>query len=136
VFRGKSYNHRHDIRSDDLGPLRLNTGKAGQSGRRKIAIVDWNGDGRRDLLVNSENVDLLKQIESESDMFTFTDAGALSDRRLAGHTTSPTTVDWDGDGSPELLVGAEDGFFYYQTSASSNRPDSPNAPVTGDARGD
>jgi hypothetical protein len=33
---------------------------------------------------------------------------------LAGHTTSPTTVDWDRDGVRDLLVGAEDGRFYYQ----------------------
>lgn len=31
---------------------------------------------------------------------------------MAGHTTSPTPVDWDKDGIYDLLVGAEDGFFY------------------------
>ena len=35
-------------------------------------------------------------------------------RRLAGHDTSPTVVDWDRDGKLDLLIGAEDGFFYYQ----------------------
>ena len=33
--------------------------------------------------------------------------------RLTGHDTSPTTVDWNKDGVPELLLGAEDGHFYY-----------------------
>ncbi|MEZ5301818.1 MAG: hypothetical protein R3F11_14390 [Verrucomicrobiales bacterium] len=28
-------------------------------------------------------------------------------------TTSPAVVDWDKDGRPEILIGAEDGFFYY-----------------------
>ncbi len=37
----------------------------------------------------------------------------VDDRILAGHTTSPTTVDWDKDGISDLLVGAEDGFLYY-----------------------
>jgi len=32
---------------------------------------------------------------------------------LGGHSTSPTTVDWNKDGVPDLLIGAEDGFFYY-----------------------
>lgn len=32
---------------------------------------------------------------------------------LAGHTTNPTVVDWNGDGLDDLLVGAEDGCFYY-----------------------
>ena len=34
-------------------------------------------------------------------------------RLLAGHTTSPTVVDWDKNGIADLLVGAEDGYFYY-----------------------
>jgi hypothetical protein len=37
----------------------------------------------------------------------------VDNRILAGHTTSPTIVDWDKDDIPDLLVGAEDGFFYY-----------------------
>ena len=32
---------------------------------------------------------------------------------LAGHTTSPTTVDWDGNGVPDLIIGGEDGFLHY-----------------------
>jgi len=32
---------------------------------------------------------------------------------LAGHTSSPTVVDWNQDGVPELLVGAEDGYLYH-----------------------
>jgi len=32
---------------------------------------------------------------------------------LAGHSTSPTVVDWNKDNIPDLLVGAEDGHFYY-----------------------
>ncbi len=39
--------------------------------------------------------------------------GKLAIRKLAGHTTSPTTVDWNGDGIGDLLIGAEDGYFYY-----------------------
>lgn len=39
--------------------------------------------------------------------------GNLSDQKLAGHTLSPTIVDWDKNGIPDLLLGAEDGFFYH-----------------------
>jgi len=39
--------------------------------------------------------------------------GNLSDEKLAGHTTSPTIVDWDKNGIPDLLLGAEDGHFYH-----------------------
>ena len=46
----------------------------------------------------------------------FRDRGPLDDRVLAGHTTSPTVVDWDKNGIPDLLVGAEDGYLYYKTN--------------------
>jgi hypothetical protein len=39
--------------------------------------------------------------------------GRLSQRNIEGHDVSPTTVDWDGNGIPGLLGGAEDGRFYY-----------------------
>ena len=32
------------------------------------------------------------------------------------------TVDWDGDGVRELLVGAEDGFFYYLAKPLDTEP--------------
>jgi hypothetical protein len=100
--------------SDPVDPLHLSGGDAGRSGRRKLCIVDWDADGKLDLLINSENVNLMQQTSFDDGFHTFEDRGTLSRRRLAGHTTSPTTVDWDGDGRRELLVGAEDGFFYHE----------------------
>ena len=95
------------------GPLRLNGRSAGKSGRRKLCIVDFDGDGRRDLLANSRNVDFYRNAGEHGGKVTFELPRTLGKRRLAGHTTSPTTVDWDGDGRRELLVGAEDGCFYH-----------------------
>ncbi len=101
--------------SADSGPvpLRLNAERAGHSGRRKLAVVDWDNDGRRDLLVNSTSVNLLRNVSEKNGAATFVDMGPLTDAVLAGHTTSPTTVDWDGDGRRDLLIGAEDGHLYY-----------------------
>ncbi|MEM9389091.1 MAG: VCBS repeat-containing protein [Bacteroidota bacterium] len=95
------------------GPLRLNTGVAGKSGRRKFCFSDWDSDGDWDLLVNSKNVSLFENIEQEDEKTTFRFLGPVADVKLAGHTTSPTTVDWNKDNVPDLLVGAEDGHFYY-----------------------
>ena len=94
-------------------PLRLNAGRAGKSGRRKVCIVDWDGDGARDILVNSENATLLRQVARRDGKWLFEDVGLLSDRKISGHTTSPTVVDFNGDAVPDLLVGAEDGRFYF-----------------------
>lgn len=95
--------------------LRLNANRAGASGRRKLHFVDWDGDGRLDLLVNSDNVNWLKNVRTDEEGFVwFKDMGPMDTRKLAGHTTSPTTVDWDKNGIPDLLVGAEDGRLYYK----------------------
>jgi len=116
-FRGASvskYDSKHRAQNEFGGPLQLNTGRAGKSGRRKLDVVDWDGDGRLDVLVNSASVNLLRNVSPENThTITLVDEGPLTDEVLAGHTTSPTTVDWDGDGVRDLLIGAEDGFLYY-----------------------
>ncbi len=111
------------FRTPKGGPLQLNEKTAGGSGRRKLCVVDWDGDGDRDLLVNSTNVNLLRNVTpgDEKRFVMLADEGPLSKQRLAGHTTSPTTVDWDGDGRRELLVGAEDGYFYYMPASLGGR---------------
>ncbi|GIX05243.1 MAG: hypothetical protein KatS3mg114_1112 [Planctomycetaceae bacterium] len=116
VFYGEqgSQYDAHGVRLNrDTGPLQLNVGEAGRSGRRKLCIVDWDGDGWLDLLVNSRNVSLLRCVRVEGERCYFADQGLLDGRQLAGHDTSPTTVDWNHDGVRELLVGAEDGCFYH-----------------------
>jgi hypothetical protein len=96
------------------GPLRLNEGKAGRSGRRKISVVDFDSDGRLDLLLNSQNASFYRNISEENGITIFEDLGLLDERRLAGHTSSPTTITLTGDGTKDLLIGAEDGYLYYK----------------------
>lgn len=92
-------------------PLRLNDGRAGRSGRRKLCVTDWNGDGRFDFLLNSANADLLEQVSSGDGRFRR--AGSIARRNIEGHDVSPTVVDFDADGVPDFLGGAEDGRFYF-----------------------
>lgn len=94
-------------------PIRLNPGQAGRSGRRKLAVVDWDGDGHLDLLVNSQNANLFRQVARRDGKIVLKDMGLLDTRNVAGHTSSPTVVDWNNDGVPDLLVGSEDGRLYY-----------------------
>jgi len=99
---------------DEAGePLRLNPGVAGKSGRRKLCVVDWDGDGKLDVLVNSANAKWLQQVGERDGRWTFKDRGDVDTRNIEGHDTSPTPVDWDNDGIPDLLIGAEDGHLYY-----------------------
>ena len=94
-------------------PLRLNAGAAGKSGRRKLCVTDWDGDGRFDLLLNSSNADLLKQVGQKDGNWILQKAGTLATRNIEGHDVSPTVVDFDGNGIPDFLGGAEDGRFYF-----------------------
>lgn len=94
-------------------PWQLSTKTAGGSGRRKLSIVDWDGDGRLDLLLNSSNANLLRQVADSDGKWIFRDMGPLDTRNIEGHDVSPTAVDFNGDGVPDFLGGAEDGHFYY-----------------------
>lgn len=112
VFRGGHYRSRHQPAEATDPFLRLNVDHNGGSGRRKLAIADWDGDGQPDLLVNSVNAHWLRNFSDEGGIWTFEDQGPVAETALAGHTTSPTVVDWDADGNPDLLLGAEDGRLY------------------------
>ncbi|MEZ4699148.1 MAG: VCBS repeat-containing protein [Rhodothermales bacterium] len=123
IFHGtnaSAFSSSNEARNEAPGPLQLNNGLYGSSGRRKLAIVDWDADGDLDILVNSRNVALLRNDGEVDGIVHFTDMGDLAAGRLAGHTTSPTVVDWNRDGVPDLLVGAEDGHLYYLRHPAAN----------------
>ena len=101
--------------------MRLNNGNAGKSGRRKLCFVDWDQDGKLDLLVNSVNINFMRNISTGNDTLVFQDKGEVTDHILAGHTTSPTVVDWDNNNIPDLLIGAEDGFFYFMKNPCNKK---------------
>ncbi len=94
-------------------PLRFNDKQAGGSGRRKLCVVDWDGDGELDLLLNSTSADLYRGLGQQNGQWRFERQGPLVSQNIEGHDVSPTVVDFDGDGTPDVLGGAEDGRFYW-----------------------
>jgi hypothetical protein len=93
--------------------LQLNPKIGGRSGRRKFVLHDWDGDGKLDLLINSKNIDFMRNVAEKDGEYQFKNEGLVDPHLLAGHTTCPAIVDWDGNGVGDLLVGAEDGLFYH-----------------------
>ncbi len=120
AFKSQASNRptTHSPGDSQSSPLRFSVGWAGQSGRRQFCFTDWDGDGQLDLLVNSLNVNFLKNVADEPGQFLFEDKGPIGDLKMAGHTTCPTVVHWHKGGLPDLLVGAEDGYFYYLKNPS------------------
>jgi hypothetical protein len=86
---------------------------AGGSGRRKLSVTDWDGDGKMDILLNGANAAFVRQTRTTDGKWFFKDMGLISPTNIEGHDVSPTTVDFNGDGIPDFLGGAEDGRFYY-----------------------
>lgn len=103
------------------GSLRFNGASAGRSGRRKLSVVDWDGDGLLDLLLNSANADLYRGLGRTDGDWRFRLAGTLAPQNIEGHDVSPTTVDFDGNGIPDFVGGAEDGRLYFLANPRAGR---------------
>ncbi|HBE66715.1 MAG TPA: hypothetical protein DDW52_01070, partial [Planctomycetaceae bacterium] len=100
--------------------LQLSRGSCGSSGRVKLCVVDWDGDGRLDLLVNSENAAWYRNCGQFDGKTLLKQVGNLAQRNIAGHTSSPAVCDFDDDGQPDLLVGSEDGRIYHAAHPDCN----------------
>ncbi|MEX2301801.1 MAG: VCBS repeat-containing protein [Bryobacterales bacterium] len=93
--------------------LNLSAGQAGRSGRRKIELADWDGDGDLDLITDSDKGPLWYENTGSQQRPVMELRGTVVEANLAGHSPTPNVADWNGDGKLDLIVGAEDGFFYY-----------------------
>ena len=100
-------------------PIQPNAWKqGGRSGRRKLAACDWDGDGMTDLFINTGewkrgNSEYWRQTGRKDGKWLFRHEGRISPTALEGHSSAPCVCDFNGDGVPDLLSGAEDGQFYY-----------------------
>jgi hypothetical protein len=83
-------------------------------GRRKFAVCDWNGDGKTDIVMNGgPNAEVWLQTEKKEGNWYFRFTGPVARLRLSTHDPQPAVCDFNGDGIPDLLLGAMDGYIYY-----------------------
>ena len=62
-----------------------------------------------------------RQLGDEDGPWIFSDAGPVGLTNIEGHDVSPTVVDFNGDGVPDFLGGAEDGRFYLLKNPRASR---------------
>ncbi|MGH9627164.1 MAG: FG-GAP repeat domain-containing protein, partial [Bryobacteraceae bacterium] len=104
--------------------LLLSTGRAGRSGRRKIEFADWDKDGDLDLITDSDAGPIWYENTGSQEKPVMRRRGTLIQAQLAGHNPTPDVADWNDDGKLDVLIGAEDGFFYYFDGAFIERENS------------
>ena len=117
---------------------------AGGTGRLKLNLVDWDADGRLDLLVGTPRhgsvpdpekglpqslglpgsaVLLLRNVgEAATPRFAFPKLVAFQGAPifLGQHACGPTLADFGNPAGPDLIVGEEDGrFLFYAREALS-----------------
>lgn len=113
-------------------------------GRTKIEIVDWDHNGRWDLILGvgpqyfsafrasylllSRNIGTNEEpLFKRPEILLFDDAGEPLE--FWRHGVHPAVVDWDGDGNWEIVVGADKGMIWYfkpDHFGTSNEPGGPN----------
>ncbi|MCC6681037.1 MAG: VCBS repeat-containing protein [Phycisphaeraceae bacterium] len=82
------------------------------AGRTVLQFVDWNGDGKRDLILDNINARYYLNTGTNTQP-VFEDQGDLVKARLTVHNSGPYVCDLDADGKLDLIVGTESGHIFY-----------------------
>lgn len=72
-----------------------------------------DGDGDLDLVTDADDGPEWYENQGSQEKPVMQLRGKLVEARLPGHSPTPNLADWNGDGKIDLMIGAEDGFFYY-----------------------
>jgi hypothetical protein len=97
--------------------------------RSTVCIVDWDEDGRRDLLLGSYDAKFRLFLNTGSDTAPdFESFSILSgpggDVQVPDSRSSPDMLDLDGDGAKDLLAGDNEGrLWFFPNQGTNQAPD-------------
>jgi hypothetical protein len=102
---------------DEVGaPIKLD-GKGRETGRAMLTLVDWDKDGKLDLLVGNaiESFDGLRWYRNvgEGRRMVLSRRPNVALNLPWNHYHQLEVLDWNGDGKPDLIAGSEGGWVYY-----------------------
>jgi TolB-like protein len=94
-------------------------------GNASPCVVDWNEDGKKDLVMGKGNGTIfifLNEGSNEQPIFgkpIELNGGSLD----VGNNSSPDVVDWNGDGKKDLIVGNDNGeIFVFLNKGTNEEP--------------
>ncbi|MDP2995856.1 MAG: FG-GAP-like repeat-containing protein [Bryobacterales bacterium] len=102
---------------DPQGALIKLDGKGRETGRAMLALMDWDEDGRLDLIAGNavENFDGLRWYKNSGSgaKWVLTRQPNIALNLPWNHYHQFEPVDWNGDGKTDLVAGSEGGWVYY-----------------------
>ncbi len=94
-------------------------------GRAAPCVADWNGDGKKDLVMGNSSGEIFLYLnEGSNEQPAFGKPIKLNGGRLdVGSHSSPDFVDWDGDGKKDLVIGNSSGeILVYLNKGTDQEP--------------
>ena len=97
-------------------------------GERATPVADdWNGDGKKDLIIGNMEGNIVIYLNKGTDSIPVFDSPFLLqvDGKVfnAGTRSAPRIYDWNKDGLKDLLIGVMEGYVYYLKNIGT--PDAP-----------
>jgi len=91
-------------------------------GKASPCVVDWNEDGKIDLLLGNGSGEIYLYLnEGSNEQPVFGKPIKLNGGKLdVGSTSSPDVVDWNGDGKKDLVIGNGDGEIWVFLNKGAN----------------